>query len=283
MKTKAHISSARTNSFIAAVLLFCFFVLPVRAFAAVQITEIMYDLPNADSGREWVEITNTGNAPVDISKFKFTEGGANHVLKKISGTSLLAVGESAIVTSDSSKFLADWPAYTGNLFDSTFDLSNAGETLAIKNASSSLEDTISYVSSVGAAGDGGSLHRKGDTFFAALPNPGVYPGEIKSVPVVEKPMPTPVAPKVSKAKNPSTNVRSTATKSTQVAAVTPIALSSFETSQKEKTPSVWVWYAGLAGVVALGAAGALYASGTGNKSFLKRETKDNGEEFEIVG
>ena len=48
------------------------------AHASVTINEIMYDLEGADTGREWVEVHNSGSEAVDLLKWKFVEGGTNH-------------------------------------------------------------------------------------------------------------------------------------------------------------------------------------------------------------
>lgn len=53
---------------------------PVSASAAVLITEIMYDLEDADGGHEWIEVTNTATSPVDIGMWRLFEQGVNHKL-----------------------------------------------------------------------------------------------------------------------------------------------------------------------------------------------------------
>ena len=238
----------------------------------------MYDVPGGDSGHEWVEVTNTGSEPVDISKFKFAEGGTNHALKIISGTSTLAAGSSAIIADNAATFAADWPSYVGTLFDSTFSLSNTGETLAIKNASSSLEDSISYSSSVGANGDGGSLHRSGDTFVAALPNPGVYPGVLKSVPVVAKATPTPAPVKT----KTSTSKSSSASSKTAAVAVYPQdTFNNF--AQPTSTPiPLTLWIVGVIALIGLAVAGAVYARLQRSTAYIEKETNLKQEEFELI-
>lgn len=156
------------------VLTVLFFCTPASADAAVQITEIMYDVSGTDSGREWIEITNTGSAPVDVTGYKLFEANTNHALSLVQGSGTLAAGASAVIADDDAKFKVDWPAYSGMLFDSSFSLSNTGEALAIKDSALTVLDTISYDSSGGAAGDGNSLQRSGAVFIAAAPNPGSY-------------------------------------------------------------------------------------------------------------
>jgi hypothetical protein len=175
---------------------FCFFNFASSVFAQVKITEVMYDAPGADDGREWVEVVNTGSENLDIGKYKFAESGTNHGLKIVAGSSMLAPGGAAIIAADAQKFLADYPAYAGALFDSAFSLSNEGETLAIKNASSSVLDTVSYVAAAQANGTGGTLNRQGENFAVAVAvaSPGINPSPMAPVPAA------PVKEKASTAK-----------------------------------------------------------------------------------
>ncbi|TSC68918.1 MAG: S-layer-like protein array protein [Parcubacteria group bacterium Gr01-1014_56] len=255
--------------------------MPLYAHAFVQITEIMYDLSGPDSGREWIEITNTGAEPVDVSKYKITEGSTNHGLIIFSGNNVLPPGGSAIVADDPIKFKEDWPAFSGTLFNSTFSLSNTGETLVIKNASSTVEDTALYASSGGAAGDGGSLHRSAEIFIAALPNPGVFPGSIVSVPKVEKPAPV-AKSSVTSAKSKTAKTKS----STQAAAALEAPHATFDPNAEVNTNNptpLLIWALGLAAIIALGVAGALYAHLQSSKARrLLPVTSNTTDEFEIV-
>jgi hypothetical protein len=167
MKTKGKIF------FIAGLFMAAF---PSVSHASVQITEIMYDLEGSDTGREWVEVTNRGDSAVDISAFRLFEGGVNHRLTSVQGTTVLSAGASAIIADDTTKFLADWPAFSGSLFDSSFSggLSNTGELLTLRNGDLADEDSITYSSEWGASGDGTSLARSGSAFSAAAPTPGAY-------------------------------------------------------------------------------------------------------------
>lgn len=149
---------------------------PAFAHAAVSITEIMYDLSGADTGREWVEITNTGGSSVDVGGYKFFEANTNHALTLISGTGVLQSGSSAIIADDSTKFKIDWPDYSGILFDSSFSLSNTGESLALKDGALVTLDSVSYDPSLGATGDGHTLQWNGSAFGSAAPTPGTYTG-----------------------------------------------------------------------------------------------------------
>ncbi len=166
----------------------CFLCAPYLALAQVKITEILYDAPGADTGREWVEVANFGSQNVDIGKYKLLESGTNHGLKLVQSSSVLAPNSAAIIAADPAKFLADYPAFSGALFDSAFSLSNTGESLTLKDASSSVLDTVAYTSTSETNGTGGSLNLKEGNFVAAMASPGVYPGPMTPVP---KPAPVP--------------------------------------------------------------------------------------------
>lgn len=138
---------------------------------SLAITEIMYDAPGADAGHEWIEIFNNGTSSADITKLKFFESGTNHNLNVAQGSSTLTPGSYAVITDDSSKFISDYPSYVGQLFGSSFSLSNNGETITIKN-SDTIVDEITYSSSTGANGDGNSLQLINGLWQATLPTSG---------------------------------------------------------------------------------------------------------------
>lgn len=147
---------------------------PLFSSAAVQITEIMYDVSGSDAGREWVEITNSGPGTIDLAQYKLFEGNTNHALTGVSGGTVLQPGGSGVIADDDVKFKIDWPTYSGVLFRSSFSLSNSGETLGIKDSALVLLDSVTYDVAQGAAGDGNSLQRSGATFSAAAPTPGAF-------------------------------------------------------------------------------------------------------------
>lgn len=136
----------------------------------------MYDLPGADTGHEWVELFNDSESIVDIGEgktgWRFVVGEDSHILTATQGRTSLSAGVYAIIASDIQKFLEDYPEYTGILFDSSFSLSNTGETLALKDSSGTVTGTISYANTQGAAGDGNSLQKINGVWKVAEPTPG---------------------------------------------------------------------------------------------------------------
>lgn len=179
MKTRRNAKQTTSTAIIFAI---ASLLLPSVALAQVKITEIMYDAPGSDDGHEWVEVANAGSQTVDIGKYKLFENSTNHGLKLIKGASTLPSNGTAIIAADAQKFLADYPSFSGALFDSAFSLSNEGETLVLKDASSAALDSVIYAASLQANGTGGTLNRTGEDFAAALASPGIYPSPMVPVP-----------------------------------------------------------------------------------------------------
>ena len=158
-----------------------FFIPFYLAQANIVINEIMYDLKTgSDDGREWIEVFNDGGSPVDLSVFKFFEADTNHKLLLIQGDKNIGAQNYAIIVSDPVKFKIDWftppnsggASFAGTIFDSSFSLSNTGETLALKTGDQII-DVYSYQASSGGAGDGKSLQKINGVWAPAVPTPGV--------------------------------------------------------------------------------------------------------------
>lgn len=168
---------------------------PKIVFAQIVITEIMYDLPSgSDSGREWIEVYNAGVAPVDLTKLRLSENGTNHKIVAVLGASTLAPASYAVIADNTTNFKTDRPNYSGALFDSVFSLSNDGETIGLRDASSTDIAAVSYTSGWGAAGDGNSLNcapNETNAFVPRTPSPGapMADGAITPKPKVQ-PAPT---------------------------------------------------------------------------------------------
>lgn len=243
----------------------------------------MYDVPGSDAGREWVEITNMGSQQVDLTAYRFFEANTNHKLTIVLGSPVLAPSTSVVIVEDLSLFTSDWPGFTGTVLKSTFSLSNTGETLAIKNASSSIEDSVSYTSSIGAAGDSGSLHRRGDSFVSAQPNPGVFPGEIRTVvkpasQVVTKPASAKSG--VSAAK--TTQKKSSSASSQNVDTAAAVTYTDSQTSGVPKTFPALEWLLGLGALIILGVVAVFFVRTENGNVVAKGKNSTAADEFEIV-
>lgn len=139
--------------------------------ASVVISEIMYDVEDSDAGREWVEIQNTG-PQIDLTGWKFFENGVNHGLILAQGNIFLPQNGFAVIADNTEKFFLDWPGFSGTLFDSSFSLSNTGETFILRDAGLADTDSVSYSSDSGANGDGKSLQKINNEWVSAFPTPG---------------------------------------------------------------------------------------------------------------
>lgn len=145
--------------------------IPSIAFAGTIVTEVMYDVPGTDTGREWVEFQNTGAQTIDLAGWKLFESNATHTITISQGAGV-PPGGYAVIADNPAKFLADWPSYTGVLFDSAFSLSNAGESIVLRNDAGTDAASVTYDPSKGAGGDGNSLQWNGSAWVSAAPTPG---------------------------------------------------------------------------------------------------------------
>src|SRR5579872_6665383 len=87
-----------------------------RADGGLSFSEIMYDVPGTDTGREWVEVQNSSASAIDLTTASLQQGGSKHGISANSGGSVLSAGDYAIIASDPNKFLIDWPNFSGKLF-----------------------------------------------------------------------------------------------------------------------------------------------------------------------
>lgn len=110
--------------------------------ASLIFSHVEYDVPGADDGREWISITNTGPA-VDLTGWKLYEGGVNHKIVPVSSP-LLPGGATAVIVQSPEGYLADHPDYSGLMYKASFSLSNSGESLALKDASSTVVASTTY-------------------------------------------------------------------------------------------------------------------------------------------
>jgi len=139
---------------------------------AVIINEIMYNPSGADSEHEWVEIYNNNSFAINTSGWKFYEAETNHGLTLINGSYLIQQNQYAIIADNSDIFLEDYPDFNSTLFDSSFSLSNTGETIAIKNSSLDIINEITYNNSIGGDNNGNSISLINNSWQESTPTPG---------------------------------------------------------------------------------------------------------------
>ena len=159
---------AKPALFFLAALSACFFVLgsSVHAGAGDTVfTEIMYNPAGADSDHEWVEIYNQGSGDVTIvegsgnDSWRFNDG-SNHTLTLIQGSLTIPAQGFAILADDAATFLADYPAFSGTLFDTVMSLNNTSDTLQLSaDKGATFFNTVTYENAWGADGDGNTLEK----------------------------------------------------------------------------------------------------------------------------
>jgi len=166
---------------------------PNKIFAqeTVIINEVMYDLEGSDSDREWVELKNVSTQSVDLSNWKFEESGTQHKLTSYQGSIILDSQQYAVIVDKVEKFLTDFPNFSGTIYDSSFSLSNSGETLTLRDSKDGeIISELTYSPDLGASGDGNSLQRnEGNNFIPAIPTPG----KVNQSQAVPSPIPSPAA------------------------------------------------------------------------------------------
>jgi hypothetical protein len=150
---------------------FFLFLLPNIVSAQIIFTEVMYNPSGTDTGREWVEIFNTGTESVDITTLKLFEDSVNHKISAYSGINLLSTGQYAIIADNPEKFHADFN-FDGIIFDSAFSLNNTGEEIKLINSAGSIVDTFNYSIELGGNDTGNSLQLNDVGWIPAVPTPG---------------------------------------------------------------------------------------------------------------
>ncbi len=148
---------------------------PGVILAQIQITEIMYDVPGTDTGREWIEIHNSGSENINPTDFKFLENQVNHKIafpESYTGSQILESGKYAVIADNIEKFKIDYPNYNGILLDSAFSLNNQGENLAVVDSENNVIHNVNYLPDWGGLGTGNSLQFLDDNWIPAIPTPG---------------------------------------------------------------------------------------------------------------
>ncbi len=143
-------------------LIFIFlYLLGFSALAEIQVTEMMYDPPGKDTGHEWIELFNSGDA-LDISGYYLFKGDKKYILSSTGNSSadhvsLLDTGDFALLTSSPTIFLADNPGYKQPIFvlPASFSLKNSGDNFILGDGTKNI--SVFYNVSLGAQGDGYSL------------------------------------------------------------------------------------------------------------------------------
>ncbi len=150
------------------------FLCPFVVNGQVYVSEIMYDVEGTDSSREWMEIFNSGSESVDLSGWKLFENDTNHKINLFDeeGDFVVPSYGYAVIVDNPTKFLEDWPDFSGIIFNSAFSLKNSGEEVILRGAELNDIDSVFYDVELGANGDGNSLQKINNLWEAELPTPG---------------------------------------------------------------------------------------------------------------
>ena len=164
-----------TSRLLTIVTTFVAFLLCICYVFAIEITEVSYDLEGSDSlaPGEWIEIYNDTTSQVEISKIKFFEGGSYHNINEYGSSGIVIPPLSyAVIAHRADLFLDFFTSFSGIVFDSSFSLSNTGETLQITDDNQVELDSFTYTSSDGAFGDGNTLQKNEALIVSSQPTPG---------------------------------------------------------------------------------------------------------------
>jgi len=145
------------------VLMLMFVFAPLSAHGQVIISEFLYDAPGSDDNQEWLEVFNAGSTPVDLSKWKVTDG-SNHILNappKNGGTGslMLPSGGYLVLADDATAFIAAHPSPACAVIDTTLSLGNTSGTVSLIDDTGATVDSLPYTKDQGGAGDGNTLVR----------------------------------------------------------------------------------------------------------------------------
>lgn len=119
--------------------------LPIVALANSSSIIISEIAASPSAGFEWVEITNIGSGPIDLSGWKFFEDNTNHKLTAARGGTTLNPGIYAVIAQDANKLLTKYPNLV-QVFDSSWtSLKESGEYIALKNSGGAVEEGFNYL------------------------------------------------------------------------------------------------------------------------------------------
>lgn len=133
---------------------------------AAMISEIQFDPAGSDTDREWIEIFNDSNSIIDLTTYKFFENNTNHGIDILSGDKNVSSGEYVVLVQDLNKWKADYPAFSGKIFKSSFSLSNSGESLSLKDKDGNMVNTVNYNPVSTGAGNGLTINLNSDGSYA---------------------------------------------------------------------------------------------------------------------
>ncbi|MFH1962046.1 MAG: lamin tail domain-containing protein, partial [bacterium] len=125
----------------------------------IIINEIMYNPAGSDDNREWVELYNSGLTDVNLSGWRFFDGGT-HSLTPYPGTGTIIPSQGyAVIVNNGATFTAVYGTNTGIIIKTAMSLGNSTATVALINPSGDSIGSVIYSSASGGNGNGKSLER----------------------------------------------------------------------------------------------------------------------------
>src|SRR3989339_71089 len=144
-------------------MLLLFFVLGHKVLALASdlvFSEIMYDVEGSDVGKEWAEVYNFGSENLVVSDTWRFFDSSYHKISLYQGTSTIATNEFFVLADKPEQFLAQYPSFSGNLFDTVINLSNSSSTIALSFDEGISDGLVDYYEAGwGGGGDGYSLEK----------------------------------------------------------------------------------------------------------------------------
>lgn len=132
---------------------------PLSVFGNVTISEINYNSDSTRDAGDWVEFVNHGNAPINLSNWKFSDNASTYTFPQ--GT-ILQAGEYLVLAEDATQFNAQFPNITV-LGNTGFGFSSSGETLTLSDNNNVAVVSVPYQSvspwTAAANGIGRTLER----------------------------------------------------------------------------------------------------------------------------
>src|SRR6478752_2781752 len=137
--------------------------------AEVMLSEIMYNPQNGGANRDWVELYNSGSSAVNLSGWQFGLPTNNSWTAALPSGTSIGAGQALVLTPSSATLDSDWGSGINRIQVSNFpaltsDPNNnvAAATLAIRNASSVIQDQVTYKDGAGwpttNGNDGNSIY-----------------------------------------------------------------------------------------------------------------------------
>ena len=154
---------------------------PGAAHASVSISEIMYNPQGTDSGREWVELYNSGGSDVTLvggsgkGSWRIVDSSNHTITDPASGVGrgslTIPANGYLILASDPAAFMSE---YSGSysVAKASLTLNNTGTTVSLVDGSGATVDSVTYTASQGGADNGTSLQAASSTWLQAMPTPG---------------------------------------------------------------------------------------------------------------